>query len=140
MYPPKTLELREPIVSVIIDHPAFYGTRECRQIEAEGILDTGATLVVLPLRAAQELGLTRIGKRDVDTPSGKHRATIYEAIVTIPSLSVSYSVQVASILGFAGADIEFQPRVLLGKSLLQHLHFCMLGPEKRFTLAVPAAD
>ena len=133
----KILELRHPSVSVLIDHPLYYGTADCRQIEAEGILDTGATLVVLPLRTAQQLGLNRIGKRDVDTPSGKYRATIYEAIVTIPSLSVSYPVQVASLLDVAGADIEFQPRVLLGKSLLQHLHFCMLGPERRFTLTVP---
>jgi predicted aspartyl protease len=140
MLPNQTLELTAPILSVLIDHPAFYGTANCRQMEAEGILDTGATLVVLPLRSAQQLGLTRIGKRDVDTPSGKHRATIFEAIVTIPSLSVAFPVQVASILGFAGADIEFQPRVLLGKSLLQYLNFCMLGPARRFTLSVPVPD
>ena len=137
MQSPKVLELRDPYVSVLIDHPLYYGTDECRQIEADGILDTSATLVVLPLRTAQQLGLTRIGRRDVDTPSGRYRATIYEAIVTIPSLSVCYPVQVASLLDVAGPDIEFQPRVLLGKSLLQHLHFCMLGPERRFTLAVP---
>ena len=135
----KTLELCEPVISVLINHPVFYGTSDCRQIQADGILDTGATLVVVPLRTAQQLGLNRIGKRDVDTPSGRHRATIYEAIVTVPSLQVAYPVQVASILDFSGADIELQPRVLLGKSLLQHLNFCMLGPERRYTLAVPTA-
>jgi predicted aspartyl protease len=133
----KTIELKEPLLHVLIDHPAYYGTQFCRQGEAIGILDTGATLVVLPMRMAQQLGLSRIGKRDVDTPSGRHRATIFEAVVTIPVLGVSYPVEVASIFDLTSADIEFQPRVLLGKSLLQHLHFCMLEPERRYTLSVP---
>jgi predicted aspartyl protease len=106
-------------------------------MEANEILDTGATFVVLPMAMSQRLQLNRIGKRDVDTPSGRYRATIFEAIVTSPILSVAYPVQVASIFDLQGADIESQPRVLLGKSLLQHLHFCMLGPERRYTLGVP---
>lgn len=135
-----TVELNQPLLDVLIDHPAFYGTQSCRQIEACGILDTGATLVVLPMRMAQQLGLSRIARRDVDTPSGRHRATIFEAIVTIPILSVAYPVEIAAIFDLAGADIEFQPRVLLGKSLLQHLHFCMLGPQRRYTLSAPKPD
>lgn len=136
----KTIELFEPWLDVLIDHPAYYGSQACRQIEVRGILDTGATLVVVPMRLSQQLGFTRIAKRDVETPSGRYRATIFEAIVTIPALSVSYPVEVASIFDVQGTDIEFQPRVLLGKSLLQHLHFCMLGPERRYTLSVPEAS
>jgi predicted aspartyl protease len=137
MNPSKQLELREPSVRVLIDHPNHYGTTECKQFEAFGLLDTGATLVVIPWTMAQSLGLNRIAKRDVQTPSGRHRASIFIAMVTIPELGMVHEVEVASIIGGQGGDIESQPPVLLGKSLLQHFNFCMLGPEKRYTLTVP---
>lgn len=133
----KQLELRDPSVRVLIEHPDHYGTSGCQQVEAIGLLDTGATLVVLPWGMAKSLGLNRIAKRDVQTPSGRHRASIFLAIVTIPDLGIVHEVEVASIIGGQGSDIETQPPVLLGRSLLRHLNFCMLGPLKRYTLTVP---
>jgi predicted aspartyl protease len=117
-----------------LDH---FGTPHFRQEDVPGVLDTGASLVVLPLLLSQRLGLNRIARRDVQTPSGTHRAWIYDALVTIPELAVTHEVEVASIIAPMGNDIEGQPPVLLGKGLLQHFHFCMLGPERRYTLAVP---
>lgn len=135
----KQIELRDPSVQVLIDHPEFYGTSKCKQVETIGLLDTGATLVVLPWVMANDLGLHKIAKRDVQTPSGRHRASIFIAMVTIPQLGVVQEVEVASIIGGAGSDVETQPPVLLGRSLLQHFNFCMLGPRKLYTLATSAS-
>lgn len=136
MIAPSRIELLNPIVSILIDHRDYWGTPSRRQCEAQAVLDTGATLVVLPWSMTQELGLHRVGRRDVETPSGRHRAYIFEVVVTIPALSQSHAVEAAALLGVS-SDIELAPRVLLGKSWLQHFHFCMLGPERLYTLAVP---
>jgi hypothetical protein len=135
--PLRSVRLESPYIDVLIEHPAYFGTPDFRQEQAIGVLDTGASLVVAPLRMAQRLGLHRVARRDVDTPSGSYRANIYEAVVTIPALSAVYSVQVAALIGEVEPGIETQPRVLLGKSLLQHFHFCMLGPERAYTLELP---
>jgi predicted aspartyl protease len=132
----RQIELTDPAVTVLIDNPGHWGSSSPRQREARAILDTGATLVVLPWTMTRELGLQRIARRDVETPSGRHRAMIFEIVVTLPALAQAHVVEAASLPDVA-SDIEMQPRVLLGKSWLQRFHFCMLGPERRYTLTVP---
>jgi hypothetical protein len=135
--PDRAIKLTQPRVSVLIDNPRMYGTSQPMQAEVEGLLDTGATLVVIPLEMSMRLGLSRIGRRDIRTPSGQHRGNIYGGIITIPAFQRVLEVEIASIIGPTGNGPDAVPLVLLGKSFLRYFNFCMYGPEGTFSLAVP---
>jgi hypothetical protein len=133
----RTVTLAQPRIGVIIENPRSYGSPDPVQIEVEGILDTGATLVLIPLATAQRLALTRISRCDVETPASRQRGYVYDAVVSVPLLGQVHEVQVASLTGVLPPGPDEVPLVLLGKSLLRHYHFCMLGPEGKYTLSVP---
>jgi predicted aspartyl protease len=133
----KTIPLSQPRIDVIIESPSSFGTTNPNQFEGEGILDTGATLVVIPLVVAQKLGLRRVGRRDINTPGHKQRGYIYDAIVSVPILKQMHEVQVAAIIDTVHSGPDDVPLILLGKSFLQHYHFCMYGPEGKYELSVP---
>jgi predicted aspartyl protease len=133
----KSIILSRPRVSVLIDNPRSFGSPNPRQIEIEGLLDTGATLVVIPLTMAAHLGLARVGRCDIQTPSGQHRGFLYDGIITLPALNQTCEVQIASIVNASFDGPDTLPLVLLGKAFLQHFNFCMYGPEATFSLAVP---
>jgi predicted aspartyl protease len=135
--PARSVTLREPRIDVIIQRPSSLGSPYPVQCEVEGLLDTGATTVVIPLAMAQSLGLTKVGRKDIDTPSGSQFAYIYDAEILVPALGQVHEVAVASLIGIVSPGPNSVPLVLLGKSLLQHFHFCMYGPEGTFTLSVP---
>lgn len=48
-----------------------------RSIETEALVDTGATLLCLPISKISELGLSIIGKKEAMTANGKVESNVY---------------------------------------------------------------
>src|SRR5580692_10369967 len=60
------------------------GTRkfgEARKLDiSDALVDTGATVLTLPTRLVQQLGLRRIGSKHVNTSQGPTEASLCEAV------------------------------------------------------------
>jgi len=81
---------------------------------ADALVDTGATLLCMPLHLIEQLGLTPTRKRRVRTASGQRDANIYEAV----RLNVQGRVCTIEV-----ADIADGCPVLIGQIPLEILDF-----------------
>jgi predicted aspartyl protease len=112
------VELKEPRIEVLVDHPDFFGTPEYRQHAGTGLIDTGATVLFVPWWLTARLGLYRITKRDVETASARHRAHIFAVVITLPVPSLTMEIEAASIPDATVSGVDQPGQILLGRSVL----------------------
>ena len=78
----------------------------------DALVDTGATLLSLPTRVIQQLGLTRTGSKRVTSSSGPTVANMYEAVrLTIQDRSCTMDV----------LEVPDSVPILIGQIPLEHL-------------------
>ena len=83
-------------------------------VVADALVDTGATLLSVPTRLIQQLGLTKVGMKRVTASSGQTEAGIYEAVrLTIQGRSCTMDVM----------EVPDTVPVLIGQIPLEHLDF-----------------
>jgi predicted aspartyl protease len=100
-------------------------TEARRIVVSDALVDTGATLLTLPARLVQQLGLDRTGTKRITNFEGKTEADMYEAVrLTIQGRSCTMDVLEAP------DDVP----VLIGQLPLEHLDFvvdlrnrCLIG-------------
>jgi len=81
---------------------------------ADALVDTGATLLSIPTRLIQQLGLARVGTKRVTASSGQTEAGMYEAVrLTIMGRSCTMDVM----------EVPDSVPVLIGQIPLEHLDF-----------------
>jgi clan AA aspartic protease len=88
---------------------------QVRRVEVkDALVDTGATLLSLPTRLIQQLGLSRVGTKRVTASSGQTEAGMYEAVrLTIQGRSCTMDV----------LEVPDTVPVLIGQIPLEHLDF-----------------
>lgn len=80
----------------------------------DALVDTGATLLSLPTRYIQQLGLKRVATKRVTASSGQTEAGLYEAVkLTIMGRSCTMDVM----------EVPDTVPVLIGQIPLEHLDF-----------------
>ena len=83
-------------------------------VVADALVDTGATLLSIPTRLIQQLGLKKVGMKRVTASSGQTEAGIYEAVrLTIQGRSCTMDVM----------EVPDTVPVLIGQIPLEHLDF-----------------
>ena len=83
-------------------------------VVTNALVDTGATILSLPTRVIQQLGLDRVGTKRVIASSGPTEAGIYEAVrLTIMGRSCTMDV----------LEVPDSVPVLIGQIPLEHLDF-----------------
>ena len=83
-------------------------------VVADALVDTGATLLSVPTRLIQQLGLKKVGMKRVTASSGQTEAGIYEAVrLTIQGRSCTMDVM----------EVPDTVPVLIGQIPLEHLDF-----------------
>jgi predicted aspartyl protease len=129
---------REPYLSCALSNPnADLG--EAKQIEVSGLIDTGATVVLIPIHVARDLGLTKIDYTTIQTAGGVHQGTVYDCRIMIQELAYVGEIRVCSIKGAtmnAGPDSDPAVTILLGRSLLRRFHLHFDGPANEFSLSL----
>ena len=102
-------------------------------IERIGIIDTGASHVLIDRRTAKTLGLRARNKGSAELASGEHLlATIYNGVVEAPELGVSLITEL-----YAFEEQMASPRVLIGRSFLRNFLVTFDGPSGIVTFAKP---
>ena len=85
-----------------------------RVIVSDALVDTGATLLSLPTRLIQQLGLTRTGSRNVTSSVGNSQTSMYEAVrLTIQGRTCTMDV----------LEVPDTVPTLIGQIPLEHLDF-----------------
>ena len=80
----------------------------------DALVDTGATLLSLPTKMIQQLGLKKVGTKRVTASSGQTEAGLYEAVrLTIQGRSCTMDV----------LEVPDSVPVLIGQIPLEHLDF-----------------
>ena len=83
-------------------------------VVADALVDTGATLLSVPTRLIQQLGLKKVGMKRVTASSGQTEAGIYETVrLTIQGRSCTMDVM----------EVPDTVPVLIGQIPLEHLDF-----------------
>jgi predicted aspartyl protease len=102
---------------------------QVRRLEVtDALVDTGATLLSLPTRLIQQLGLTWQGKKRVTSSPGVGEANMYEAVrLTIQGRTCTMDVM----------EVADQIPVLIGQLPLEHLDF-VVDPRNHRLVGNPA--
>jgi predicted aspartyl protease len=137
--PPKSIwRGREPYLSCALSNPnADLG--EAKQIEVLGLIDTGATVVLIPIHVARELQLTKIDHATIQTAGSVHQGIVYDCRIMIQELAYIGEIRVCSIRGAtmnAGPNNDPSVTILLGRSLLRRFHLNFDGPANEFSLSL----
>ena len=113
-----------PVVDVVLRGPEA----ETGGIRAEGLVDTGASIIGLDRRLALQLGLSAISKTPVQIANGTEvMATVYALELEVPGLQFREWVRVAAV------TMDFpSTRILLGRSFLRHFVLTYNGGEDLF--------
>jgi clan AA aspartic protease len=97
-------------------------------IVTDALVDTGATLLSLPTRLLQQLGLARVGSKRVTSSNGVVEAGMYEAVrLTIQGRSCTMDV----------IEVPDDVPVLIGQIPLEHLDL-VIDPRNRVLIGNPA--
>jgi predicted aspartyl protease len=97
-------------------------------IVVDALVDTGATLLSLPTRLIQRLGLERIASKRVTSSSGLGEAAIYSAVrLTIQGRTCTMDVM----------EVPDNVPVLIGQLPLEHLDF-VVDLRSRMLIGNPA--
>lgn len=95
---------------------------------ADALVDTGATLLSLPSRLLQQLGLVRVGTKRVTSSGGTCEAGMYEAVrLTIQGRSCTMDVM----------EVPDDVPVLIGQIPLEHLDL-VIDTRNRRLIGNPA--
>jgi predicted aspartyl protease len=100
--------------------------------EADAIVDTGASCIVIGKRLAQELSLTRTGQTRLLAVGAEHTATEYAATVCVPELDFERFLPVYAPQGVVSA-----PTILLGRSFLEFFALHYDGQNGMFSFDRP---
>src|SRR3982750_1494198 len=99
-----------------------------RIIVPDALVDTGATLLSLPTRLIQQLGLSRVCSKRVTSSLGLAEAGVYEAVrLTIQGRACTMDV----------LEVPDGVPVLIGQLPLEHLDF-VIDPRSRTLVGNPA--
>lgn len=99
-----------------------------RVVVPDALVDTGATLLSLPTRVIQELGLRRVSTKRVTASSGQTTAGLYEAVrLTIMGRSCTMDV----------LEVPDTVPALIGQIPLEHLDF-VIDPRNQKLIGNPA--
>ena len=102
-------------------------------VEKIGIIDTGASHVLIDRKTAKTLGLRARNKGTAELASGEHvTATIYHGILEAPQLGVQLVTEL-----YAFEEPLSSPRILIGRSFLRHFLVTFDGPSGIVTFARP---
>jgi clan AA aspartic protease len=95
---------------------------------SDALVDTGATLVSIPTRLIQQLGLAQRYKKRVTSSTGSGEAMVYEAVrLTIQGRECTMDVM----------EVPDDVPVLIGQLPLEHLDF-VIDPRGRRLIGNPA--
>ncbi len=121
-YTPVSPRPAEPEVQVLLGHP----NGRHPPLTLPALLDTGSDRTVIPLSAAVTLGLPFSEDLQFEVAGG--------AVVTLSvfEASVGIAAVAAFVLEVVAAD---EPRVLLGRDVLNALHAYFDGPGRMLTLS-----
>jgi clan AA aspartic protease len=102
---------------------------QVRRLEVtDALVDTGATLLSLPSRLVQQLGLAPVATKRVTSSGGLCEAAMYEAVrLTIQGRSCTMDVM----------EVPDDVPVLIGQIPLEHLDL-VIDPRKRRLIGNPA--
>jgi predicted aspartyl protease len=94
----------------------------------DALVDTGATLLSMPTRLIQQLGLSKSGSKRITSSVGVGEAAMYEAVrLTIQGRSCTMDVM----------EVPDDVPVLIGQIPLEHLDF-VIDPRSRTLMGNPA--
>ena len=135
--PPKPIwRGKDPYMSCALSNPCT-GFGAAKQIEVSGLLDTGATVVLIPIHIARELELTKIDRTTIQTAGSVHQGTVYDCRIFIQELAYVGEIRVCSMKGAtmnAGPNSDPSVTILLGRSLLRRFHLHFDRPANEFSL------
>jgi predicted aspartyl protease len=99
-----------------------------RCIVPDALVDTGATLLSIPTRIIQQLGLKRTGSKHFISSAGPGQAAMYDAVrLTIQGRACTMDV----------IEVPDDVPVLIGQIPLEHLDF-VIDPRSRSLIGSPA--
>lgn len=139
----KTLELAGAQLTVLLRNPEYNGKPEsffvqkgfAPFVERKGLIDTGATSVLIGRDVAQELGLRQTGNTTMQGVNRSADALIYAGMIEVPQLDYAITVPV-----MAPRRGEFASGLLLGRSFLKDFIVTYDGPSGTLTIVQPATD
>jgi len=100
---------------------------QIRKIEMEALVDTGATLLSLPTRMIQQLGLEPVTTKRVISSKGSTESTMYSAVrLTIMGRSCTMDVM----------EVPDDVPALIGQIPLEHLDF-VIDPREQKLIGNP---
>ena len=108
-----------PRLNVILRSPRADSGNGFRMVQREGLIDTGATGVVIDKRAARQLDLDPVNVISMGVVGGRVEAVVYAGILEVPELVFSELTQLFAISGSP---------TLLGRSFLAHFQMTYDGP------------
>src|SRR4051794_1946424 len=95
---------------------------------ADALVDTGATLLSLPTRLIQQMGLSKTSSKRVSSSIGLAEAAVYDAVrLTIQGRTCTMDVM----------EVPDRVPVLIGQLPLEHLDF-VIDPRSRTLVGNPA--
>jgi predicted aspartyl protease len=102
---------------------------QARRVDVkDALVDTGATLLSMPTRLIQQLGLKKTGSKRITSSVGTAEAAMYEAVrLTIQGRSCTMDVM----------EVPDDVPVLIGQIPLEHLDF-VIDPRSRTLTGNPA--
>ncbi|HEV3081103.1 MAG TPA: retropepsin-like aspartic protease [Gemmataceae bacterium] len=95
---------------------------------ADALADTGATMLALPTRLIRQLGLTKTGRRRVNSSLGMGEADVYDAV----RLTIQGRVCPLDVM-----EVPDSVPVLIGQIPLERLDF-VVDPQARCLIGNPA--
>jgi hypothetical protein len=104
-------------------------------IEADALIDTGASCICINRRIAKELGLVRTGETRMIAVGADHRAIEYAGILCVPELDFEKFMPV-----YAPEGVHTAPSMLLGRSFLEHFVCTYHGMDGVFQFHNEARD
>lgn len=138
------LRLNGPILPVLIRNPQREHTPAAVDStdsgllsvrEANGLIDTGATSVLIEMEIAQSLGLVQTGMSDMRVVGGQVDAVVFAGQLEVPQLGYS---KILPMLAPRRGQISHS--VLLGRSFLEDFIVTFDGPSGIFVLARPKSN
>jgi predicted aspartyl protease len=119
----------ENLADLVLADKGLIAEGEIRRVTvADALADTGATLLSLPTRIIQQLGLKRHSTRRVTTSVGVAEAALYDAVrLTIQGRDCTMDV----------IEVPDSVPVLIGQIPLEHLDF-VVDPVGRRLIGNPA--
>jgi predicted aspartyl protease len=115
------------------------GLGDAKQIEVAGLIDTGASVVLIPRYIASQLGLVQVDIVSIQTAGNVHSGAVYDCRILIQDLNFVDEIRVCAIKGAnmnTGPNSDPSVTILLGRSLLRRFQLHFDGPANEFSLSL----